>query len=489
MSCRSTQGGTLMTRLGRSTSGLSDKKITSLFHALKREGDLLEDPSEDDIENWRLETREIFETLELSASMLEKSERDLFLAKDETYDGPTFHALSHIAARARQEAVIISVKSAVADLSDAGAQASEYTLDEKGNPKYVWYASYGSNLSEGRFLTYIEGGSPEGTDSSHPGARDKSKPIDSTPIRFEGRMHFAGTSYKWGKGGIAFMDKDTSGHSLGRAYLITFEQFKDVVAQENGKTPGTLEIDGAEALNNGRSEVGIGLYNNLVHIGDYKGSPVFTFTSSFSASEAISNAQAVGGSKFGATNSPSNNYLRMIGRGLEESFGMTIEEQADYLKGTLGAGQIKRSELADILSTPPEVIEKYDSWSSKPNKNRSPIRDSSDWAEWDRYSRDTRSPRGDYDWPPKRDYTPWWMDTPASNYSEEYDHDYRNFDEPIYDENDEIPLYDDYMYQPSKDVPMAFRDIKEKESYPEEFENFCDVCEKYGHSVYDCPHF
>lgn len=489
MSCRSTQGGTLMTRLGRASSGLTDKKVTSLFHALKREGDLLDDPSKEDIENWRADTREIIGSLELSDSMREKSDRDLFLAKDELYDGPTFHALSNITSRARQEAVIISVKSAVADLSAPGEQSNSYDLDESGNPKYVWYASYGSNLSEGRFMTYIQGGSPDGTDSSHSGARDKTPPTESTPIRFEGRMHFAGVSYKWGRGGIAFMDKDTSGHSLGRAYLITFEQFKDVVAQENGKAPGTVDINGADALSKGSIEVGAGLYNNLVHIGDYKGYPVFTFTGSFSASDAVSNAQVKAGSKYGATNKPSNNYLKMIGRGLEESFGMSIEEQADYLKGTLGASQISRNDLIDVLSTPPEVIEKYDSWKEKSSRKRKSLHDSSDWAEFEGYGRGRygRS-ESSYDWPPKRDYTPWWMDTPASKDEDDYYNDYRNIDEPLYDENDEIPLFEDYMYKPSEEIPMAFRNLDDINADSAEYENYCGICEKFGHTVYDCPH-
>ena len=492
MSCRTTQGGTLMTRLGRATSGLSDKKITSLFHALKREGDLLDEPSKEDVENWRGETREMLDELELTPSMLERSERDLFLAKDEEYDGPTFHALQNIAARARQESVIISVKSAVADLSDPGEQSSEYQLDENGSPKYVWYASYGSNLNESRFLTYIQGGSPDGTDSEHAGARDKTAPIDSTPIRFEGRMHFAGTSYKWGRGGIAFIDKDTSGHALGRAYLITFEQFEDVVAQENGKNPGGTEIAGAEVLAKGSMEVGGGLYNNLIHIGDYKGRPVFTFTSSFSAAEAISNSQVSGSlRKYGSTNKPSNNYVKMIGKGLEESFGMDIDEQADYIKGTLGAGSIPKGELVNILSTPAEIIEKPKAWKESPSRKRRSLHDSSDWAEMDYgygYGRGGRdSYREDTTWPPKREYVPWWEEEDTQSSSDKY---YDTLlDEPSYDESDTLSIYDDNMYRSIDEIPMAFKNADGSIRQDVDFENYCGVCEKFGHDVYSCPHF
>lgn len=500
MSCRTTQGGTLMTRLGRNYSGLSDKKITSLFHALKREGDLLDEPSKEEIENWRAETRELLYEMELSDSALERSERDLFLAKDEKYDGPTFHALKNIVRRARQESVIISVKSAVADILAPGSQQSEYEFDENGNPKYVWYASYGSNLSHARFMTYIQGGSPDGSSSSHSGARDKTAPLDSTAIRFEGRMHFAGSSYRWGKGGIAFMDKDSSGHALGRAYLITFEQFEDVVAQENGKSVSSISIDGNTALSKGNIEVGAGLYNNLVHIGDYKGYPVFTFTSSFSAQDAVSNAQVStsGYSKYGATNKPSKNYLRMIGKGLEESFEMDMHDQADYLLGTLGTSAYTRNEMIEILSTPADPIEKpkyrntykggrgrgydYDL-----EYSRGARWDLDDWGEEDGFV-DSDAYELSGEWPPKRNYTPWFMDTPSS--SDSYYDTY--LDEPTYEEEDgSIPLYGREVYRPSRihEVPMAFRNIDGTvdEDYFADQAPYCGICDDFGHDVYSCP--
>ena len=504
MSCRTTQGGTLMTRLGRSFSGLSDKKVTSLFHALKREGDLLDEPSREEIETWRAETREMLYSLELSDSLLERSERDLFLAKDETYDGPTFHALQNILRRARQEAVIISVKSAVADISHPGDEKEMYELDEDGNPKYVWYASYGSNLSADRFMKYIKGGSADGTSSVQSGARDKSDPLESTAIRFEGRMHFAGTSYRWGKGGIAFMDNDSSGHALGRAYLITFEQFEDVVAQENGKSSATVSIKGSEVLANGNSEVGAGLYNNLVHIGDYKGYPVFTFSSSFSAQDAVSNAQITTGYKrYGATNKPSKNYLRMIGKGLAESFEMEVYDQADYLLGTLGTREYSRDEMISILSTPADPVEEkikprynYDSSSRYPSP-RSARWELDDWGEDDFYGSDEYEIYKDArrgEWPPKRDYQPWFLDTPSS--SDKYYDTY--LDEPAYldeeeDEEGAIPLYGEKWYRTSSprihEVPMAFRNLDGTidEDYYADAPPYCGICDDFGHDVYSCP--
>jgi hypothetical protein len=487
-----------MTRLGRIATGLPDKKITSLFHALKREGDLLEDPTKIEIESWRSDTRELLSELELSNVMRERSERDIFLAKDESYDGATFHALKTIVSRARQESVIISVKSAVADLSEPLTDQDAYALDEKGSPKYVWYASYGSNISEERFLTYIKGGSPEGAKTRHEGARDKSSPRDSTPIRFNGRMHFAGTSYRWGRGGIAFIDKDTSGHALGRAYLITFEQFEDVVAQENGKATGSVTISGVDTLKNGSTEVGAGLYNNLLHVGDYRGYPVFTFTSSFTAKDAVADAQIrTSYAKMGSTNKPSNNYLKMIGKGLEESFEMTIEEQADYLRGNLGAGDIKRDDLIEVLSSPVEVEKekKYKSYSSPGHSQRSILSESdwdeSDWSNWE-----------DGMWAPKKSNAlPWWVND--DEFDEELDEKdkygltsssyYDSYiDEPMDSEyhNDEnsSSIYDDYMYRSVDEIPMAFRNVDGSIKKDADFDNYCGICEKIGHDISSCPY-
>lgn len=485
-----------MTRLGRNYSGLSDKKITSLFHALKREGDLLDDPSKGEVEKWRAETRELLYEMELSDSVLERSERDLFLAKDETYNGPTFHALKNIVRRSRQEAIIISVKSAVADLSHPGEQSDKYSLDDKGNPKYVWYASYGSNLNHARFLTYIKGGSPDGSSSSHSGARDKSDPLESTAIRFEGRMHFAGSSYRWGRGGIAFIDNDSSGHALGRAYLITFEQFEDVVAQENGKSVSSVSVDGKSVLDKGSSEVGAGLYNNLVHIGDYKGYPVFTFSSSFSAQDAVSNAQVSSNkySKYGSTNKPSKNYLRMIGKGLEESFEMELYDQADYLLGTLGTDEYSRKDMLDILSTPADPIETTRRTNSFPRNVRDRDYGYSRGARWDLddWGDEGFAGSDDYElsaeWPPKRDYTPWYLDTPSS--SDAYYDTY--LDEPTYEDEDyAIPLYGDEIYRPSRihEVPMAFQN-SDGTVDPDHFSDqapYCGICDDFGHTIYSCP--
>lgn len=354
MSCRSTKGGTVAHRLARANSGLTDTTVQTLFHALKREGAQVPAPTKAQQETWREKTRQQLNESYLTDVQRERSEHDLFIAKDETPDGPTFYSWSSIEARARQESVIREMKGQVIDLESPGSQAHNYTYDADGRPTTVWYASYGSNLDRKRFMTYIEGGTPEGSHTHHFGARDTTPPTEDAPIRYKGRMHFAARSGRWGGGGVAFIDNDSSGHALGRAYKLGIQQFDDVVSQENGLTAGDITVDTKKALADGTSEATPGLYGTLVHIGDYRNAPVFTFTGKFSAADALGSSTnpKLHGT---ATNTPSKNYIRMIGNGLSETFGMQITDQADYIRGSLGAHNLTRENLITTLSTPADI--------------------------------------------------------------------------------------------------------------------------------------
>lgn len=484
MSCRSTHAGTLATRLARTNSGLPDKAITSLFHALKREASGVGNPTPENIEAWRAEIRETLESSGLSATALSRSERDLLLARDEELNGQTLHALRNIEARARQEAVLRHVKGMVVDLDPPGSQADFYEYGPDGRPTHVWYASYGSNLSLNRFMTYVEGGSPEGTDTVHDGCRDKTPPAEDMPIRFSGRMHFAASSGRWDNGAVAFMDNDTAGHALGRAYLISMEQFDDVVAQENGKKVGSITVDTKKALEAGSEEVTYGLYGNMVHIGDYGCAPVFTFTSSFSANEALLSADEDPKKikKYTPkTNTPSNNYMRMIGSGLAETFDMDTDQQADYIRGSLGVTHMPREQIITVLNTPweepkPRPAKKTYERSARPSRYDDM---GSDLWEMDNIARSSSSRYWDsYDpWPPKRDYIPWWEEEEG---------------------NDPQPLdpgedYHDTLW----DTPMALLDDDWKEQRAKDLKNGpdmrtygrknCVICGKRDHTMHDCP--
>lgn len=346
----------MSTSLARSVSGLSDKEIQHLFHALKREAAGMDGPSELDLAAWRDRQQQLLTRMaRMSDTKKEALSRKLFSSRGEPVpDGETFYAWSRIEARARQEVAIRGVTSAV-DLTPPGSQADQYEIGEDGRPTRVYYASYGSNLHQDRFRAYIEGGRPPGSSRTYDGCEDTTPPTDDIPIRYAGsRPHFALTSRVW-RGGIAFIDaqKGESASALGRAYNISIEQFDQVVAQENGgvgKKAAPVPLE--EALATGRSVTGPGAYETVLHIGDYNGCPVLTFTAPFSTRDALVREGSVarnGTSMPVRTNKPSAAYVRMIGSGLKETFGMDEIAQADYIRGCPGGDRWSRQDLVKVL--------------------------------------------------------------------------------------------------------------------------------------------
>ena len=98
--------------------------------------------------------------------------------------------------------------------------------------QYVWYVAYGSNLLMERFLCYIKGGSFRGNDKIYRGCADTSPPLKDKPFLIPYELYFGNESGSWDGGGVAFIDADKPGIALGRAYLITYEQFLDIQRQE-----------------------------------------------------------------------------------------------------------------------------------------------------------------------------------------------------------------------------------------------------------------
>lgn len=179
----------------------------------------------------------------------------------------------------------------------------------------VWYASYGSNLSRERFLTYLRGGRPPGASRTYAGARNASDPQDDRPLTLPGQVFFAWESPTWG-GGIAFYDADTPGTALARAYLLTDQQFADVAAQEMHREPGS-DLDLTHVLERSRHDTGPGRYESLHLVGDLDGHPVLTFTTPDPTELQ--------------PNSPTTPYLTTIAEGLREAHGLDDEGIADYL--------------------------------------------------------------------------------------------------------------------------------------------------------------
>lgn len=104
---------------------------------------------------------------------------------------------------------------------------------------YVWYAGYGSTLSEERFRCYVQGGTnPYNPRKSNVGCKDKTLWIDEQMRDYSGRLYFGNISSTWDNKGVAFFDPDRNGRGRYRdnvhmhLYKITREQLHDVQNQE-----------------------------------------------------------------------------------------------------------------------------------------------------------------------------------------------------------------------------------------------------------------
>ena len=199
----------------------------------------------------------------------------------------------------------------------------------------VWYVCYGSNLSEERFSYYIKGGSYCGR--TYYGCRDKTPPENSKGMTIPYELYFAKKSGFWDNGGVAFISlaEDLANPTLGRGYLITWEQFLDVLAQENSKNPGDDQVAVLylKTLKNKKMTkiAGLGWYDLVVYLGEEEGYPKFTFTHS---------------EKYDLR-PPAQKYLKVIGDGLKEVYNLSSIEIASYLLNKPGV--FKHYKMAELI--------------------------------------------------------------------------------------------------------------------------------------------
>ncbi|MFW5830561.1 MAG: histone deacetylase [Planctomycetota bacterium] len=184
----------------------------------------------------------------------------------------------------------------------------------------VWYAAYGSNLLSERFAYYLEGGELPDVPIRHPGARDAREPQADRAVLLQAQLVFTRKSAAWG-GGIAFLDVErTEAVTWGRAWLITREQFEDVLRQENGDAG--IVIDWDKLLSRGRDQYGTGWYNAVrILEADREGYPLLTCT----AAGALGRPRA-----------PGENYLGTIIAGLVETYNLGRKGVVDYLSQVPG---------------------------------------------------------------------------------------------------------------------------------------------------------
>ena len=177
-----------------------------------------------------------------------------------------------------------------------------------------WYVSYGSNLSSERLACYLAGGRPPGGRWTTPGARDPAPPADDRRVELDRALWFGGPSHTW-DGGPAYLDVDAPGSTVARAWLLTHEQFEDVVAQENQLAPGSLVVD-RTLLEQGGVLLPGARYGRLVALPSVDGGdvPAVTFT-------YVQRPPA---------RAPDPAYLAMLGSGLRE-LGLTDGQADAYL--------------------------------------------------------------------------------------------------------------------------------------------------------------
>lgn len=197
-------------------------------------------------------------------------------------------------------------------------------------PEEFYYMSYGSNLCMDRFMCYVEGGTPERSSRKYLGCRDVTPPKESFGVAFEGSIYYANNSLQWGGGGFLFADFDEPDLSLGRVYLVTREQFVDIVSQECGFEAGGVDVDFDKLLKVGSLEDNSLLYGHTVYVGSLHHLPVVSFTTSYSV------ADVAGGHAPFALNPPSDAYDNVVRRGVEETFDLDDEMIEQYMRGTLG---------------------------------------------------------------------------------------------------------------------------------------------------------
>ena len=201
----------------------------------------------------------------------------------------------------------------------------------KKREKLVWYVSYGSNISRERFRYYIDGGRMPANGHVHPGCRDTTPPRRIKRLVIPHQLYYGTTTSGWG-GGVAFIDEQVSKneHTKGYAYLITEEQFADVVAQENLLTR-RISLSTDRIVKKKRYIMNeLGAYGEMLYLGDIDGIPSVTFTAPHRHHIAR----------------PSTSYLRQISEGLREAYRMSPQEIAQYFRRQPGVhGRLTTEEL------------------------------------------------------------------------------------------------------------------------------------------------
>ncbi|KAK9054448.1 hypothetical protein SSX86_025526 [Deinandra increscens subsp. villosa] len=198
----------------------------------------------------------------------------------------------------------------------------------------VWYASFGSNMSESRFLCYIQGGQAEGMKRPCRGAVDKTKPKEVMWKTVPHRLFFGREStVTWGPGGVAFLNPETNNQekTFMCLYRITLEQFNDVLLQENvcmDTSSLFFDLDALDIIENEKSvsleALKDGWYHYVVYLGKENDIPILTMTCTNATVEGFKSGKI-------PICAPAKEYADTLIRGLVQGKQLSEDEAVAYI--------------------------------------------------------------------------------------------------------------------------------------------------------------
>ena len=168
----------------------------------------------------------------------------------------------------------------------------------------IWYACYGSNLSEERFDCYIKGGTCSLNSKTYPGCDDKTHWGRPEYAVVQGEMYFGNSSPSWNQKGVAFFDPDAEGRTYMKLYPIKRSQLMDIQKQEGSSA---------------------NWYGRILCLGIRNDRPVYTLTSKTR--------------RF--LNLPDKKYLTLIATQLRRCFALDDDETISYVMGLITASSAK----------------------------------------------------------------------------------------------------------------------------------------------------
>ena len=201
----------------------------------------------------------------------------------------------------------------------------------------VWYASYGSNAFRDRFHCYIKGGKVRGNLRHYEGCKNPRLPLAEKNIIIPYSLYFAKKSKSWSQGGVAFItdEKTSSEPSYGRMYLITAEQFSDVLKQETRSTE-SISLNLSQVVKSGHLNLLKNVwYGKVIFLGTENDYPIFTFTHEHRLRDL---------------NPPSADYLKIMLTGLKDNYGLSEPDLICYLINKPGIhGHYTEQDIQSLL--------------------------------------------------------------------------------------------------------------------------------------------